>query len=156
MSSRITKLMNGIKVDKYPVCCDKARLITESFMGSEGESQIVRRSKALAHVLDNIPVFIRDEELIVGNAASKPMGIEIDYDYGIWSNDEIEGLVNEGYAISQDDKSAILKMNEYWRGKTLVDNMGQLLDEERLWPFKHKGQTRWLKADCTAVTRICS
>ena len=139
MSQRITKLLDGIHVERYPICCEKSKLITESFVKSEGEPQIIRRAKALSHVLDNIPIFIQDSELIVGNSASKPMGIEIDFDYGIWSPEEIQCLIDEGYLVTEDDKAAIVEMNKYWCGKNLVDNIGRLLDDERLWPFKQSG-----------------
>ena len=87
MNQRVKKLEEGLRVDRYPISCEKARLITESFKQTEGEPQIIRRAKALAHVLDRMKIFIEDGELIVGNASSKPMGVEVDFDYGIWSRE---------------------------------------------------------------------
>ena len=89
---RIEKLKESIHVDKYPMCVEKGRLITESYRQTEGEPEIIRRAKALAHVLDHITIFIEDGQLIVGNGASKPMGVEIDYYYSTWSEEEIQGL----------------------------------------------------------------
>jgi pyruvate formate-lyase/glycerol dehydratase family glycyl radical enzyme len=138
MNSRIFSLKAKLHVDKYPICCEKARLVTESFQQTEGEPQIVRRTQALANVLRNMPIFIENEELIVGNAASKPMGVEIDYDYGIWPADEIHWLREEGYDISDKDEADIVAMNSYWKTQTLVSRCGQIYDD-RLWSFKQTG-----------------
>ena len=139
MNQRIAKLREGLHVDKYSISSEKARLFTESFKQTEGEPQIIRRAKALANILDKITIFIEDGELIVGNAASEPMGVEIDYDYGIWSREEIDWLREEGYTISDEDESEIISMNEYWKARTLVGRSGEIFDDERLWPFKQSG-----------------
>jgi len=63
-------------MDEYPICVEKARLVMESYKQTEGEPTIVRRAKATAHYLDNKTLFIEDDELIAGNVASQPMGLE--------------------------------------------------------------------------------
>ena len=137
--SRIEKLKESIHVEKYPMCVEKGRLITESYRQTEGEPEIVRRAKALAHVLDNITIFIEDGQLIVGNGASKPMGVEIDYYYSTWSEEEIRGLKQEGWDISDKDIADVTSMNAYWNKRNMVSRMGDLFDEERLWPFMQTG-----------------
>jgi len=99
---------------------------------------ILRRAKALAHVLDNITIFIEDDELIVGNAASKPMGLEFDFYAGLWSQDEIDGLKEAGYDIAPEEEAEILQMNAYWKDYNPLSRMGRLFDD-RLWPFMQSG-----------------
>ena len=105
MNTRIQKLRNSLEVERYPLCIKKSRLLTEAFKRTEGEQMVLRRAKALAHVLDNITIFIADDELIVGNAASKPMGLEFDFYAGLWSQKEINGLKDTGYAISAEEEA---------------------------------------------------
>jgi len=92
MNSRIEKLRKALHVDKYPLSLEKARLWTESFKESEGEPMVMRRAKALVNILENITIFIQDGELIVGNTASKPMGLEVVFWAGTWPQEEIDGL----------------------------------------------------------------
>jgi formate C-acetyltransferase len=99
---------------------------------------ILRRAKALAHVLDNITIFIEDGELIVGNAASKPMGLEFDFYAGLWSQGEIDGLKEAGYAISAEEEAEILEMNRYWKNYNPMSRMGRLFDDQ-LWTFMQAG-----------------
>ncbi len=139
MDNRIDRLRERIFVDGYPLAIEKIRLTTESFRETDGQPQVLRRAKAFAHVLDHITILIEDDELIVGNAASKPMAVEFECDYGTWSEDEIQALRNEGYTISPADEAELIRINEYWRGKTLVGRAGQVYDDERLWPFAQSG-----------------
>jgi len=44
----------------------RSRLMTESFKETDGQAMVLRRAKALAHVLDNMGIFIREWERIVG------------------------------------------------------------------------------------------
>ena len=44
--------------------------------GTEGEPMILRQAKVFANVLREIPIFIEEDTLIVGNGAGKPMGLE--------------------------------------------------------------------------------
>ncbi|MBN2062363.1 MAG: formate C-acetyltransferase [Deltaproteobacteria bacterium] len=138
-SKRIQKMMEGLRVEKYPMCIEKVRLITESYRQTEGEPEILRRAKAIAHTLSNITIFIRDGELIVGNGASRYMGVEIEFNYGPWPKAEIAALKSEGWLISDSDLKELELMNEYWRKKSLVIRMGRSFDENRLWPFMQSG-----------------
>jgi pyruvate-formate lyase len=139
MSTRVEELKAGVQVEKYPVCIEKARLMTESFRQTEGQPEILRRAKALAHMLNNITIFIKDGELIVGNAASTYMGVEMEFNYGPWPVEEIEALKNEGWALRDEDLEEVATMNEYWKGKSLMARIGYSFDDERLWPFMQTG-----------------
>ncbi len=140
MNERVKKLKESLNVETYPLCTEKSRLITESYKETEGEAVIVRRAKAQAKVLDKITIFIEDGELIIGNAASKPMGVEADFWYDAWNQEEIDGLRGEAaWGISQDDETQIRMMNEYWKDKTFAASLAQCFDDERLWPFAQAG-----------------
>lgn len=138
MSVRTERLLKSIKVAKYPLCIEKSRLITESFKNTDGEPMVVRRAKALAHVLDHINIFIEDDQLLAGNTASKPMGLEFDFYAGLWSKEEIEGLKEVGYAISDEEETELLEMRKYWKAFNPVSRIGQMLDD-RLWQFFRSG-----------------
>jgi pyruvate formate-lyase/glycerol dehydratase family glycyl radical enzyme len=139
MSQRTEALKQKLQVAKYPLAIEKLRLITESYRETEGEPPIMQRAKALKHVLENIEIFIEDGELIVGNASSKQMGIEIGGDYGIWNQEEIDALKEEGYTISPVEEAELRQLNEYWKHRTLVSRNGELLVAKGLYPFMQSG-----------------
>jgi pyruvate formate-lyase/glycerol dehydratase family glycyl radical enzyme len=139
MNQRIERLRTKIFVDKYPLCTEKIRLLTESYKETEGEPLIVRKAKALAHYLDNKTIYIDDDELIVGNVAFRPMGIEADAP--AWPKEDIDELRSREFAISNEDEAFLRSLDEYWQGKgrTFWERAGQFYDDERLWPFMQSG-----------------
>jgi pyruvate formate-lyase/glycerol dehydratase family glycyl radical enzyme len=149
MNQRINRLKQRLNVNKYPLCVEKVRLITESLRKTEGEPEILRRAKALAHFLENRTVFIEDDEMIVGNLASKPMGVEMECMIMTWPQHEITGLKDEGYSISDEELKEFQEVNSYWLGRTMRAREAQLFDDERLWPYLQSGVTLppWNKKD---------
>lgn len=137
---RIEKLLKGIDVAQYPLCIERARLITESWKQTGDEPTILRLAKAFSHLVDNMTIFIEDDELIVGNGASKPMGFELETFMGPLSESELNNLEKEGFVEASDkDWQEILELADYWKNKNLQYEIGQLLDDKRLWPFAQTG-----------------
>ncbi|MHB1343606.1 MAG: pyruvate formate lyase family protein [Thermoleophilia bacterium] len=140
MNARLERLRDSLRVTHYPLCVEKITLLAESYATTAGAPTIIRRAQALAHVLDNISIFIEPGELIVGNVASKPMGLEMDADYGLWSVDEIEGLRGDGFALSKDDEQRLFDAYGQTDWDILVAAEGELLwEDERLRPFLKSG-----------------
>jgi pyruvate formate-lyase/glycerol dehydratase family glycyl radical enzyme len=141
MNPRVEKLKGRLDVREYPICIEKARLIVESYERTEGEPQIVRRAKATAHYLDHKTIFIEDDELIVGNVACKPMGMEAGSMGPTWPEEDIEELRKGALSISDEDVALLRSLDSYWKnkGRTLDERQGQFYDDERMWPFIQSG-----------------
>lgn len=138
---RIEKILQMLNVAKYPLCIEKARLVIASYRATEGEPQILRRAHATAHYLDHKTLFIEEGELIVGNVASKPMGMEAGSLGPTWPKDDLDDLKQTTFEISEADEAELRALDDYWVGKnrTLEERMGQFYDDERLWPFIKSG-----------------
>ena len=151
MNQRIQRLKERLKVDKYPICVEKSLLVIESYRQTEGEPQVVRRAKATAHYLDHKTIFIDDDELIVGNVARKPMGLEAGSMGPTWPKEDLDDLRKGELEISDEDEARLRSTDDYWRGKgrTLDERQGQFYDDERLWPFIQSGilLPPWKKKD---------
>ena len=141
MNERVQRLRDRLQVEKYPLCVEKARLIMESYQQTEGLPQIMRRAIATAHYLDNKTIFIEDDELIVGNIGSKPMGLEAGSLGPTWPEDDMEELRKASLDISREDEALLRSTDDYWKGhgRTLDARQGQFYDDERLWPFIQSG-----------------
>jgi len=141
MNERIRKLRERLLVEEYPICVEKNLLVMESYRQTEGEPQIVRRAKATAHYLDNKTIFIEDNELIVGNIASKSMGLEAGSLGPTWPKEDLESLRRGGLVLSDEEEALLRSTDDYWKGKgrTLDERQGQFYDDERLWPFIQSG-----------------
>ena len=75
-SPRIPKLVEALYAKMPEIEPARAVLITESYRQTEGEPIYTRRGKAFEHILKNIPIIIRDNELIVGSTTLAPRGCQ--------------------------------------------------------------------------------
>jgi len=127
------------------------RLLTESYKATEGEPEVLRRAKALAHILGNMPVYIMPHERIVGHSGATPdelyYPIEINWK-SAWramnSDDAREILDHEGRAEME-------KIVEYWKGKTLSDLRKDAFEGDLEKYFKFEGTFLWSHWDEGAV-----
>jgi formate C-acetyltransferase len=123
----------------FAVSVEKGRLITESYIETEGEPAVVRNAKAIENILDNIAVFLEPNEIIAGNLASKVNGVELTCLFGTWPDSELDALCRDGFMIEDADRKTIAWMNEYWKPRAFTSNTTRLYDDERLWPYAQLG-----------------
>ena len=76
-SERIELLKEELYRDMPTIEADRAVLLTDSYMQTEGEPIVTRRAKAFKNILENIPITIRPFELIVGSATVKPRSCQV-------------------------------------------------------------------------------
>lgn len=144
MTNRVKKMKESLRVNKYPLCVEQFRLANESLELTGGKPMLIRRSKLHAYVLDNISIFIEDGDLLCGSGASKPFGLEMQYEYGVWTKEEVESLKSEIYTIEPKDEEELYRLNEKFSknslNSNLIEAMGKSLGHnERLWPFMKSG-----------------
>lgn len=144
MRERVKRMKESLRISKYPLCVEQFRLANESLEQTAGEPMLLRRAKLHAHVLDNITIFIEEDDLLCGSGASKPFGLEMQYEYGVWTKDEVESLKSEVYTISPEDEEELYRLNDRFArnsfNSNLVETMGKSLGmNERLWPFMRSG-----------------
>lgn len=144
MTGRVQRMKDALRISKYPLCVELFRLANESLEETGGEPMLLRRSKLHAKILDNITIFIEPEDLLCGSGASKPFGLEMQYEYGVWTKDEVESLKSEIYTITPEDEEELYRLNERFAGNTansnLIEEMGKSLGQnDRLWPFMKSG-----------------
>lgn len=144
MTDRVKRMKESLKISKYPLCIEYFKFANESLDVTAGEPTLLRRAKLHAHVLDNITIFIEPDDLLCGSGASKPFGLEMQYEYGIWTRDEVESLKSEIYCIDPDDEAELYRLNDRFAGNslnsTLIGEMSKSLGmDERMWPFMKSG-----------------
>ena len=140
-SDRIGRLVENLYKKMPEIEADRAVLLTESYRQTEGEPIILRRAKAFAHILKNIPITIRDEELIVGSATQAPRGCQTFPEYSFeWLEaefDTVETRSADPFYISEETKAALREVHEYWKGKTTSDLATSYMAPEALTAIEH-------------------
>ncbi|MDD5127196.1 MAG: pyruvate formate lyase family protein [Dehalococcoidales bacterium] len=124
---------------------ERARLITESYKQTDGEPFIMRRAKALAHLLDNKKLYILSDELIVGNICSKPGNI-LTFPELWWS--WLDKAIDKEYAkiIEDDARKELHEIHAYWRNKAVHGMERNLLPDsvKDYWRYDNHGVFQWI------------
>ncbi len=124
-SARIDKLINDLYEKMPEIESARGLLVTESYKQTEGLPIIRRRSAAFAHILRNIPIVIRDGELIVGSATIAPRGCQVFPEYSYeWLEAEFDTVATRAadpFYISEKTKAELHEAYTYWKGKTNSD-----------------------------------
>ena len=140
-SDRIPKLVENLYAKMPEIESARARLITESYKQTENEPIIIRRAKAFEHILENIPIVIRDLELIVGSTTLAPRGCqtypEFSYEWLEAEFDTVETRSADPFYISEQTKQEIKEADAYWKGKTTSERATAYMEPETLTAMEH-------------------
>lgn len=141
MTDRIKRMQQALKVDKFPLCAEKPKYVIESWRQNEGLPSILRRAKATANYLDKRTIYIDDDELICGNVASKPMGLEASCWGPFWDDADLDSILEGNYTISDEDRKTLRSLDSFWEGQSrqMYEWQGRFYDDERMWPFIRSG-----------------
>ena len=124
-SARIDGLINDLYKSMPEIESSRGLLITESYKNTENLPIIKRRSACFKHILKNIPIVIRDNELIVGSATIHPRGCQVFPEYSFeWLEQEfdtVEKRSADPFYISETTKAELREAYTYWKGKTTSD-----------------------------------
>ena len=122
VTDRIKKLISDL-FEKLPeIEADRAVLLTESYKQTEDLPIIKRRALAFYHICENIPITIRDMELIVGAATKAPRGCQVFPEYSYeWLEAEFDTVATreaDPFYISEETKNKLREVYPYWKNKT--------------------------------------
>ncbi len=140
-SPRIAKLVDALYGKMPQIEADRAVLLTESYKATEGEPIITRRAKAFKHILEHIPITVRDNELIVGAATKAPRGCQVFPEYSFeWLQAEFDTVatrVADPFYISEETKSTLSEVYKYWKGKTTSELATSYMSSEAKAAIDH-------------------
>lgn len=141
MSPRIQLLIDDLFRNMPEIESDRAVLLTESYKQTESEPIVKRRALAFAHILENIPITIRDNELIVGSASKAPRGCQVFPEYSYqWLLDELDTVSTrtaDPFYISEETKATLRSVYPYWKNKTTSELATAYMAEETLIAIEH-------------------
>ncbi len=122
-AERIEKLKEKV-LNTYPeIDLEDAKLLTESYLETQGEPLVTRKAKAFRKQCGEKTVKIWDHELIVGNSGSKIRGGILSADV-CWSvlDRELDTINTRAYdkfhLLPEDRKTFVDLIRPYWKGRS--------------------------------------
>ncbi len=136
---RTNKLRKEFLDGEFRIDAQRALLLTEAYKMYADDPIIIKRAKALNHILSNIDVYIYEDELVAGTfgAPNKHANVYPEFSYG-WIVDEMDNFPFEdrefdNYLISEETKEQLRSIADFWKGKTLEETISSKLsfDEQK-------------------------
>lgn len=110
------------------ICVERPRLLTESYKETEGEPMVIRRGKAMAHILDNMTLFIQPWERVVGNFASHPDAIQYYPElFSAWVDKAIDKEYRD--MVTDAEREELHEIHKYWRNRSVHGKERRLVPE---------------------------
>ncbi|MCD7752759.1 MAG: glycyl radical protein [Lachnospiraceae bacterium] len=140
-TDRIPKLVEHLFKKMPEIESARAVLLTESYRATEGQPIVTRRAKAFAHILDHIPIIIRENELVVGSTTIAPRGCqtypEFSWEWLEAEFDTVEHRKADPFYISEQTKKELKAVHPYWKGKTTSELATSYMAPETLKAMEH-------------------
>ena len=150
LTPRVERLRQRYLETRPAVCGERARLMMESYLETEGEHPAKRRAKAFANVLARMTIVIREDELLVGaptrflrgalpNVELAPLNL-------LWLLDQHEppttaSEVNET-RLDAEDKESLIQACHYWKDKYAAKRAEEIITTLDGGRWKQVGEAR--------------
>ncbi|MDJ1122682.1 formate C-acetyltransferase/glycerol dehydratase family glycyl radical enzyme [Olsenella sp. YH-ols2217] len=126
LTPRTQAIKESLFAQERPIDLERALLYKESYEATEGEPVVVRRAKALRHLLDNHRIVIGEGERLLGNRTAVPRAGVVSPEMSpYWIEDELDQFgtrPQDRFAITDEDKATYREvLKPYWAGRSLND-----------------------------------
>ena len=141
LTERVKKRRQKYFAAEMQVCAARSKLVTESWKATEGQPIIIRSAKAFEKVMEENPIAIWDDELIIGSQTKYLRGASPPVEWGGETHlDSVKAALRHGYRhsgthITEEDTRSLSKDMEYWKDK----NVGYAVRELRHKMFGNFG-----------------
>ncbi len=138
MSERVAKMRERYRTTKPRVDISRYKLVTEFYMENQQLTGILKRAKNLRNLFENMPTYIADDEVIVGNQGNSYRCSALYPETSFaWVFQEMaeggfENRFVDPYDINKEDEEYIKQTGAFW----LKNNMSAITDE--YLPKKYK------------------
>ncbi|MFO8101740.1 MAG: pyruvate formate lyase family protein [Dehalococcoidia bacterium] len=124
------------------LCLERARLVTQSDKETDGQPMVIRRAKALEKILENMTIFIQDNEQIVGNIASDPSSVPTYPEMFVrWLNKAVQDEYK--HMIDDEGRQELFEIHKYWENKCAHGKERELVPDSVKAYSKYNGVFFW-------------
>jgi len=134
LRERVQKLLNGLLEAKNEICVKRAEIISQAYKKLEGEDILIKRARALAKILREMPVKIEEGELIVGKLGAKrrsaPIYPEFSWEWIVKEIDDFPTRDGDKFEVREEEKGILRELLPWWRGKTVKERALSKMPQE--------------------------
>ncbi|MFA9557646.1 pyruvate formate lyase family protein [Evansella sp. AB-rgal1] len=139
-TQRVKDLKAAILNANPRIEAERAVLITESYKQTEALPVVLRHAKGLENILNNLPVVIRDNELIVGTATVESRSCQMFPEFGPQGLDQewetVATRSADPFAISSEVRAQLEEVFAYWKGRTTSELATSYMSEDTMTAYQ--------------------
>ncbi len=133
--NRINKLRENYFSHRIEMDILDAYYVTQGFKATEGQPWAIQKATAMKTVYENKPIYIQDNELLVGGVAFKPRAGILNPDSACSviekELDTISTRTYDPFYLSEENKKLFMEeVAPYWRGKCVLDRWNAMMPDD--------------------------
>ena len=131
MTERNRKFRERLILTDPTVCPERAEIWTRVFKENENAHPLEKAALALEAVLNEMTIFIDDDELIAGNQGSSLRATTLNPAVNTWFIDELDKFdkrKGSRFAITEEAKERIKRIVPYWKGRTVYERTMSIVE----------------------------
>ena len=133
--NRINKLRDNYFSHRIEMDILDAYYVTQGFKATEGQPWAIQKATAMKTVYENKPIYIQDNELLVGGVAFKPRAGILNPDSACSviekELDTISTRTYDPFYLSEENKKLFMEeVAPYWRGKCVLDRWNAMMPDD--------------------------
>ncbi|WP_125588346.1 glycyl radical protein [Companilactobacillus jidongensis] len=133
--NRINALRDNYLSHRVEMDISDAYYVTEAFKATEGQPWQIQKATAMKNVYENKPIYIQDNELLVGGVAFKPRAGILNPDSACSviekELDTISTRKYDPFYLSEENKKLFMEdVAPYWRGKCVLDRWNAMMPDD--------------------------
>lgn len=116
----------GVRID-----LDRARLVTQAYKETEGQPPVIQKARSIEKLCDEMPIFIKSGELIVGDPNGTPDEVRWYPEISVYYMPDAVTRGSFSEMVTDEEKRELIEdIYEYWKDKAVEARVKATLPEE--------------------------
>ena len=133
MNERIARLRTKNLTQQPEICSERAQIVTRAYEKYKDLPPLLLRAKTFEAIMQEMTIWIADDELIVGNQAKMVKGApvypEFSVDWIIKELDSFSTRTSSRFLLSEENKAVLRELLPKWEGRTTKDRALSIIPE---------------------------
>ena len=133
MNERIARLRAKNLTQQPEICSERAQIVTRAYEKYKDLPPLLLRAKTFEAIMQEMTIWIADDELIVGNQAKMAKGApvypEFSVDWIIKELDSFSTRTSSRFLLSEENKTVLRELLPKWQGRTTKDRALSIIPE---------------------------
>lgn len=133
MNERIARLRAKNLTQQPEICSERAQIVTRAYEKYKDLPPLLLRAKTFEAIMQEMTIWIADDEPIVGNQAKMAKGApvypEFSVDWIIKELDSFSTRTSSRFLLSEENKAVLRELLPKWQGRTTKDRALSIIPE---------------------------